>query len=443
VKFKIIIAEDEDITRKHLLYALTREGYEVVGTKNGREALSLIESEHFDVLITDIKMPEMDGIELLEKVKEKHHGIEVLIITGFGSIDSAVEAMKKGAYEYITKPFNLDELILKVKNINERAALKKENLAMKAFLGMNRGVSIVTGSESMRKIVGIVEEMKDSDCNVFLTGETGVGKGLVAQIIHFTSRRQNMPFLSTNCATLSGEFLARELFGYEREAFEGALKAKQGLAEIADSGTLFLDEITEMPVGLQARLLKLLEDGVFFREGGATPIKLNVRFIAAAQRDMKSLTARAGFSEDLYYRLNAMEIYIPPLRERKDDIEPLALYFLKKHLRESNKNITGFMRESLEILKQYSFPGNVRELENIVERAVILEKTQLISPESLPRSIKMFRIETFPPDRVRTIAEITRDYAERVLELAEGDKLKAAELLGISEISLWKILKEK
>lgn len=443
MKFKIIIAEDEDITRKHLLYALTREGYEVVGTKNGHEALSLIESEHFDVLITDIKMPEMDGIELLEKVKEKHHGIEVLIITGFGSIDSAVEAMKKGAYEYITKPFNLDELILKVKNIHERAALKKENLAMKAFLGMNKGVSIVAGSESMRKIVGIVEEMKDSDCNVFLTGETGVGKGLLAQIIHFTSRRQNMPFLSTNCATLSEEFLARELFGYEKEAFERALKAKQGLVEIADSGTLFLDEITEMPVGLQARLLKLLEDGDFFREGGSTPIKLNVRFIAAAQRDMKSLTARAGFSEDLYYRLNAMEIYIPPLRERKDDIEPLALYFLKKHLRESNKNIAGFMRESLEILKQYSFPGNVRELENIVERAVILEKTPLISPESLPRSIKMFRIETFPPDRVQTIAEITRDYAERVLELAEGDKLKAAELLGISEISLWKILKEK
>lgn len=443
MNFRIIIAEDEDITRKHLLYALTREGYEVVGTKNGREALSLIESEHFDVLITDIKMPEMDGIELLGKVKEKHVGIEVLIITGYGSIDSAVEAMKKGAYEYITKPFNLDELILKVKNIHERAILKKENLAMKTFLGIRQGVSIVARSEAMRKIVGIAEDLKDSDCNVFITGETGVGKSLLARIIHFTSRRQNMPFLPTNCATLSEGFLARELFGYEEEAFDGGLKAKQGLVEIADAGTLFLDEITEMSCGLQARLLKLLEDGEFFREGGSMSIKADVRAIVAAQGDMKGLIADGRFSEDLYYRLNAMEIFIPPLRERRDDIEPLASFFLKKNLRETNKNIGGFTRESMELLQQYSFPGNVRELENIVERAVILEKTTFITPDSLPRSMKMFRIETFPPDRVQTIAEITRDYAERVLELAEGDKVKASELLGIPEISLRRILKEK
>ena len=207
MNFRILIAEDEDITRKHLLYALTKEGYEVVGVRNGREALSLIESEHFDVLITDIKMPEMDGIELLERVKERHYGIEVLIITGFGSIDSAVDAMKKGAYEYITKPFNLDELILKVKNIHERSSLKKENLAMRAFLGMDKGVSIVARSESMRKIVGVVEDLKDSDCNVFLAGETGVGKGLLARLMHATSRRRNMPFLSINCATLSEDLL--------------------------------------------------------------------------------------------------------------------------------------------------------------------------------------------------------------------------------------------
>jgi two-component system, NtrC family, response regulator HydG len=443
VNFRILIAEDEDITRKHLLYALTKEGYEAVGARNGREALSLIESEHFDVLITDIKMPEMDGIELLERVKERHHGIEVLIITGFGSIDSAVDAMKKGAYEYITKPFNLDELILKVRNIHERSSLKKENLAMRAFLGMDKGVSIVARSESMRKIVGVVEDLKDSDCNVFLTGETGVGKGLLARIIHATSRRRNMPFLSLNCATLSEDLLVRELFGYEKGAFEGALKGKQGLVEIADSGTLFCDEITEMTPRLQATLRKLLEEGEFFREGGTSPVKANVRLIAATQREVRELISRGMFAQDLYSRLAAMEIFVPPLRERREDIEPLALFFLKKHLQGTNKVIPGFTEDAAQVLREYSFPGNVRELENIVERAVILEKGDLITSSSLPRSIKIFRIETFPPGRVQTISEITRDYAERVLELAEGDKLKAAELLGISEISLWKILKGK
>ncbi len=443
MNFRIIVAEDEDITRKHLLHALTREGYEVVGTRNGREALDLIEREHFDVLITDVKMPEMDGIELLEKVKQKHRWIEVLIITGFGSIDSAVAAMKKGAFEYITKPFNLDELIHKVKNVSERAALRKENLAMKASLGMHKAVSIVARSESMRKIAEIIERMKDSDCHVLLRGERGVGKALLAKLIHFTSGRHTMPFISTNCATLSPELLSRELFGCEIDPHKGILKARQGLLEIADSGTLFLDEITETSADIQARLRRLLEDGAFFRDGGSAPVKVNVRLVGATQREMKTLISEGSFSGDLYFRLNAMEIFVPPLRERRDDIEPLAAYFLKKHLQETNKYISGFSAEAMDVLKQYSFPGNVRELENIVERAVLLEKEPLITPSSLPRSIKMFRIETFPPDRVQTIAEITRDYAERVLELTEGDKLKAAQLLGISELNLWRILKDK
>jgi two-component system response regulator HydG len=439
---KILIAEDEDITRKHLIYALVREGYEVVGTRNGREALEQMGREYFDVLITDVKMPEMSGIELLEKTKQKYPHIEVLIITGFGSIDAAVEAMKKGAHEYITKPFNLDELVLKVKNLSERKILKRENTALKAAFDMQKGVSIITRSESMKRIMGIVEGMRDSDCNVLLTGENGVGKTLLARVIHFTSRRRNMPFLLINCATLSGDLLDRELFGSEEAVVAGGLRTTKGLIEVADNGTLFLDEITDMSPALQTKLLKVIEDAEFFRLGGTKPAKVSVRFIAAARQNIKDLIREGGFSENLYYRLHVMDIPVPPLREHKEDIEPLAMHFLRKHLPSSHKHISGFTRDSIEILMNYSYPGNVRELENIIERAVIIEKGTVITPESLPRSIRMFRIETFQPDSIKTIDELTREYAEKVLELVGGDKKKAAQLLGVSELSIYRILKE-
>jgi DNA-binding NtrC family response regulator len=443
MNFKILIAEDEEITLKHLVNTLKKEGYLVTGTGNGREALEQIAHDHYDVLITDIKMPEMNGIELLEKAKEQDPEMEVMIITGFGTIGSAVEAMKKGAYEYITKPFDLDELILKVKNLHERKILRKENVALKAYFGMNKKISIIARSRSMNEILNVIEGIRDSDCNVLLTGETGVGKSLLAKIIHFTSRRQNMPFLSINCATLTEELLASELFGHEKGAFTGAVRTKQGLVEIADSGTLFLDEISEMAPNLQAKLLKVIEDGEFYRVGGTRPIKVDVRFIAATNQNVKSAISDGRFREDLYYRLNIMEIFIPPLRDRKEDIEPLSEHFLRKHLPESNKTISGFARKSMEILKAYSFPGNVRELENIIERGIIIEKGALITPDSLPQTIKMFQIETFEPDRIKTIDELDKEYAEKVLELVGGNKSKAAELLGISRTSLWRILKEE
>jgi two-component system response regulator HydG len=443
MSFKILIAEDEEITLKHLVNTLKREGYEVLGTKNGREALSAITHNHYDVLITDIKMPEMNGIELLEKTKEISPEIEVLIITGFGSIGSAVDAMKKGAYEYITKPFDLDELILKVKNIHERKILRKENVALKAYFGMNKKISIIAKSESMQRILNVVEGIKDSDCNVLLAGETGVGKSLLAKIIHFTSRRQNMPFLSINCATLTEELLASELFGHEKGAFTGAVRTKQGLVEIADSGTLFLDEISEMAPNLQAKLLKVIEDGEFFRVGGTKPIRVDVRFVAATNQPVKNLIAEGRFREDLYYRLNIMEIFIPPLRDRKDDIEPLSTYFLQKHLPKSNKKITGFSKASTDILTHYSFPGNVRELENIIERSIILETNAVITPESLPQTLTMFQIETIEPSKIKTMDELNKEYAEKILDLVGGNKSKAATLLGISRTSLWRLMREE
>ncbi len=441
--FKILIAEDEDITLKHLVNSLQKEGYLTVGTQDGADALRKIENDHFDLLITDIKMPGLTGIELLDKIKERQFEAEVIIITGFGSIDSVVDAMKKGAYDYVTKPFNLDELLLKVRKIRDQRALKKENVALKAYAGLDKKVSIIAKSESMNNILSIIEGMKDSVCNVLLSGETGVGKSLLAKIIHFTSRRQTMPFLSINCATLTEELLASELFGHEKGSFTGAVKTKQGLVEIADTGTLFLDEIAEMAPNLQAKLLKVIEEGEFYRVGGTRPIKVDVRFIAATNQNVRTVIAEGRFREDLYYRLNIMEIAIAPLRDRRDDIAPLCTYFLEKHLPKAHKKITGFTKEAMQVLMHYSFPGNVRELENIIERAIILEKGPLISPESLPQTIKMFQIETLEPDRVKTIEELNKDYAEKVLDMLGGNKSKAAEVLGISRTSLWRILKEE
>jgi two-component system, NtrC family, response regulator HydG len=440
--FKLLIAEDEEITLNNITDTLREEGYEVSTTRDGLDALKSMESGSFDVLITDIKMPGLSGLDLLSKVKERFTETEVIVVTGFGSIGSAVDAIKMGAYDYITKPFDLDELAIKVKQIRDHKALQRENTALKKYQGMNREIPIISKVEGMKKLMSMVDGMKDSDCNVLLTGESGVGKNFIAKIIHWTSRRQGMPFLSINCATLTEDLLASELFGHEKGSFTGAIKTKQGLIEIADTGTLFLDEIAEMPPNLQAKLLKAVEDGEFYRVGETKLIKVDVRFIASTNQNVRRLIADGRFREDLYYRLNVRELHIPPLRERMNDIIPLSIYFLKKLLPKSNKKITGFTKETMGILMNYSFPGNVRELENIIERAIILEKTSLITPESLPHNIQVLHIDTFDSGTVLTVDELVKEYAEKVLKVFGGNRTKAAAMLGISRTSLWKILKE-
>ncbi|VAX30516.1 Response regulator of zinc sigma-54-dependent two-component system [hydrothermal vent metagenome] len=444
MSFKIFIAEDEEITLKHLMYALKNEGYTVSGAKDGLEAWQKIQKEHFDIVITDIKMPGLDGLSLLEGIKEKGMETDVIVITGFGSIDSAVEAMKKGAYDYITKPFNLDELLLRVRKICEKKSLEKENIALKTSLGINKDLpTFIAKSKKMKEVINIIRSITASDCNVIITGESGVGKGLVAKLIHYTGTRANRPFLAINCAIFTEELLASELFGHERGAFTGAVTTKKGLLEIADTGTLFLDEIAEMSPSLQAKLLKIIEDREFFRVGGTRPIRVDVRFIAATNQDINGLVTKGTFRKDLFYRLNVMDIYIPPLRERKEDILPLGKYFLEKHSKKAKKDIKGFARETTEILKSYSYPGNVRELENIIERAVILEQSSLIQPENLPVTMQMFQIETIDPGRLKTIDELNREYALKILDHLEGNKTRAAKMLGISRTSLWRILREK
>jgi DNA-binding NtrC family response regulator len=439
---RILIAEDEAISLKHLTYALQKEGYSVTGVRDGIEAFSVFEKNPYDVIIADIKMPGMDGLTLLEKVKEKDADMDVIIITGFGSIESAVDAMKKGASEYVTKPFNLDELTIKIRKVLEKKRVEKENTALKVSLGLDQEFPFIAKSRTMQRVVEVIKSITNSDCNVLLTGESGVGKGLVARIIHHSSIRKGRPFLGLNCAIFTEDLLASELFGHEKGAFTGAVLSKKGLLEIADTGTLFLDEIAEMTPTLQAKLLKVIEDKEFMRVGGTRPFKVDVRFIAATNQNLSGLIREGKFREDLYYRLNVMDIYIPPLRERKEDITPLIKHFLQKYAKKENKKITGFGSEAMDTLLSYGFPGNVRELENIIERAVILEKSSVIQPENLPQTIKLFEVETISPNRVRTIDELNREYAEKILDFVDHNRSKAAELLGISRTSLWRILKK-
>jgi DNA-binding NtrC family response regulator len=439
----VLIAEDEEITLRHLVSSLQKEGYGVTATTNGLDASKRIEADSFDLIIADIKMPGMSGIELLERVKERSPETEVIIITGFGSIGSAIEAMKKGAAEYVTKPFDLDEVLLKVRKLNDRRALIRENIALKTYLGLEKRVSIIAQSSSMRRILAMIEGMQDSDSNILLTGETGVGKSLLAKIIHFTSRRHERPFLSLNCATLTEELLASELFGHERGSFTGAVRTKQGLMEIADTGSLFLDEVAEMAPSLQAKLLKVIEEREFYRVGATRPHRVDVRFIAATNENAQNAIDSGKLRKDLYYRLNVVDIFIPPLRERREDIAPLARYFLQKHLPKSHKKIAGFGKDAMDVLMRYSYPGNVRELENAVERAIILEKTPQISADVLPLNLKLSQFDARAPGKLRTIDELNKEYAEGVIEMLGGNRTKAAEVLGISRTSLWRILKEE
>jgi len=439
---RILLAEDEAISLKHLTYALEKEGYAITGAADGSEAYALFEKGTFDVIIADIKMPGMDGLTLLEKIKEKDPDTDVIIITGFGSIESAIDAMKKGASEYVTKPFNLDELHIKIAKVLEKKRIEKENTALKVSLGIDQDFPFIAKSRTMQRVVEVIKSITASDCNVLLTGESGVGKGLVAKIIHHSSARKERPFLALNCAVFSEELLASELFGHEKGAFTGAVTTKKGLLEIADTGTIFLDEIAEMSPTIQAKLLKVIEDREFMRVGGIRSIRVDVRFIAATNQNLTAIIKEGKFREDLYYRLNVMDIYIPPLRERRGDIVPLTQHFLHKYTKKENKKITAFTKEAMDTLLSYGFPGNVRELENIVERAVILEKNTTIHAESLPQTIKLFEVETISPNRVRTIDELNREYAEKILDFVDHNRSKAAELLGISRTSLWRILKK-
>jgi len=436
-KGKILIVEDENSMREVLKILLEGESYEVTSASEGLEGISHIDKDIFDLVITDIKMPGADGFEVLKKVKNISPGTVVIMITAFGTTEAAIEAMKLGAYDYIHKPFKIDEIRLIVKKAIEKKRLTEEVSLLRDKVKITYSLENIIGqSPKMQELFRLVPKVAQSNSNALIIGESGSGKELVAMALHNLSNRKDRNFVAINCSAFPEGLLESELFGHMKGSFTGAVQNKQGLFEIADSGSLFLDEIGEMPINLQAKLLRVLENGTFRRVGGTTDIKVDVRVISATNKDIKEEIASGRFREDLYYRLNVVPIHIPPLRERKEDIPLLVEHFLKK-ISDQPKKVTP---EAMRILIDYPWKGNVRELENVVERVVLLTEKEEIIPAELPNEIIGYaeEIKEIPEltkeginlDTIMT--DIEKKYLLKALEKSSGVKKEAAKLLNLS-----------
>ncbi len=442
---RILVVDDEEIALKNLEYILKKAGHEVVGTTSSVQALDWIKTEDFDVLLTDLRMEKVDGLELLRAMKEHQPEAEVIIITAYATVDSAIEALKTGAFHYISKPFKIEEVRKVVAEAVEKTRLKRENVALKQQLeNLKDRVQIITNNPQMREILKIAAQIASTDCTVLITGESGTGKELLARFIHEVSHRREKPFIAINCGVFSEELLASELFGHEKGAYTGATQTKKGLVEQANGGTLFFDEIAEMSLPMQVKLLRLLQEQEFYRVGGTHPIKVDVRFIAATNRDLKKLMEMGAFRQDLYYRLNVVHLHIPPLVQRKEDIPALAYYFLHRHAAQMKKNVREISPEVLAALQHYDFPGNVRELENIIERGVALARGEVLDMSCLPEELKNLKIHTFRREdgRYPTLEEQEIAYIKWILKETKGNKTQAAKILGIDRVSLWRKLKK-
>jgi DNA-binding NtrC family response regulator len=439
---KILVVDDEKITLKNLEHILKKEGYDVTATDSGIQALKLIEEQQFDIVLTDIKMEKVDGFEILKKCRSLYPDTEVIMITGYATVENAVEAMKQGAFYYISKPFKLDIIRKIVKEATEKISLKKEIKELREKLDFREKVNIITQNSKMLKLLEIARQIASTDCNVLITGESGTGKELLARYIHLNSLRKEGPFVAINCGAFTEELLSNELFGHEKGAFTGATTLKKGLIEIASSGSLFLDEITEMSPAMQAKFLRVIQEKELFRLGGTQPIHVDVRFIAATNKDIREEVKKQKFREDLYYRLNVVNLEIPPLRERKDDIPLLVAYFLKKYSSIMKKEVFKVSEDALNLLINYDYPGNVRELENIVERAVVLCNSSQLEIEHLPDDLKELKIQVFAKKegKFMTLEELEREYIKWVLKEV-GNKTIAAQILGIDRVSLWRKIK--
>jgi DNA-binding NtrC family response regulator len=443
----ILVVDDEREMRQLLQDILEEDHYRVITASDGQEALTRMESEPFPVVVTDIRMKGMDGFGLLEHMVQKHPETNVIMMTAFGTVESAVEAMKHGAFDYLTKPVKTDELLVTVQKALREALLRQEVQQLRQVVGREFAFDQILGkSKPMREIFDLIRRVADSQTNILITGESGTGKELVAKALHFNSQRKSKPFVPVNCAAIPELLLESELFGHVRGAFTDAKSDKRGLFEEAHDGTLFLDEISELPMMLQAKLLRAVQEREVRRVGATRSTPVNVRLIAATNVMLAEEVQAKRFREDLYYRLNVIEIHLPPLRERKEDIPLLAHGLLQKCLTAQQKHVEGIADSALARLIDYPWPGNVRELENIVERAATLTQGLTISLEDLPTNIQAIQGEgQFIEDAVEQtlpLAQVEWNYIRRVLEKLGGNKYQTAQVLGIDRKTLYRKLSE-
>jgi two-component system, NtrC family, response regulator PilR len=442
-KSRIIVVDDEPGMREFLEIMLEKEGYSVETTADGRKAVEKIESRPFDLAIVDIQMPVMNGIEVLKRINEKKTDTTAIMITAFASHETAIEAMKLGAYDYITKPFKIDEIKLVIKKALEKRRLERENSRLRKELETKYGFGNIIGrSSAILKVFDLIKRVAELKVNILITGESGTGKELVARAIHYTGIRQQGPFVPVNCGAIPETLMESELFGYRRGAFTGATRDKKGLFEEADGGTIFLDEIADLPIHLQVKLLRVLEDKTARPLGSTEPVPIDVRVVAATNKNLEEEVAKGRFREDLFYRLNVIKIVLPPLRERKEDISPLALHFIDKYSCEMQKEIRGISPKALEVLESYNYPGNVRELENMIARGVALEASNVIRRETLPQPVNEVNSLDIGSGFSSTASldillnDIEKKMIEKSLRSTDGNKTEAAKLLGITLRSL-------
>lgn len=444
MKSRILVVDDEESIREFLEIMLKKEGYEVTLAEDGQKAKDLLTKKTFDMIISDLQMPHVTGIELLKHVKETYPDTVFMLITAFGTTETAVEAMKMGAYDYLTKPFKIDEVRMNIQNALRSRNLEVENRTLKKELVKEYSFQNMVGnSPAMHSIYDMVKRVSQTPTNVLITGESGTGKEVVAKAIHYNGPLKDKPFVTVNCGAIPENLMESEMFGHKKGSFTGAVADKAGLFEVADGGTLFLDEVGELPLTIQVKLLRAIQERVIRRVGATEDMKVDVRIIAATNRNLEEMVSKGTFRQDLFYRLNVINIRTPGLRERREDVPLLANHFLKKYNERLNKNIGAISTEAMEILKKYDYPGNVRELENLIERTVALEGGATILPESLPPMVntssgrKMassneIEIGDDGVDLDKVMGQIEKELLVKAIHAAGGVKKRAAKLLHIS-----------
>jgi DNA-binding NtrC family response regulator len=437
--FHILVVDDEPVQREMIGGFLKKQGFEVIAADSAERALELFRQDAFDLVLTDQKMAEMSGLELLQAVHTINAETPVILITAFGTIEAAVTALKHGAIDYLTKPLNLDELLYRIRQVSDRYRIINENRELReALQDRHRIEGIIGESGAMLEVLSIVRRVAPSEATVLIRGESGTGKELIAKAIHFGSPRARGPLVKVNCAALPEALLESELFGHEKGAFTGALTSRQGRFELANGGTIFLDEIGDLPLHLQAKLLRVLQEREFEKVGSSRPIRVNVRIMAASHRPLEDLIKAGQLREDLYYRLNVVTIFIPPLRERRSDVALLLDHFLRYYAEKNGKTIRGLTPEGRDILLRYDYPGNVRELENIIERAVVLTRDDVIGSGDLPLTVQEPEIADGDRETSLTAAveALERRMIRDALARSDGIQTRAAELLGMGERAL-------